>query len=85
MARHPIAALIGFACMPRTGIVGAWVGDCPTCRQSIVYADPAMSAALTPLQRPGRVCTAPIEIVRDRFIAIPGTGLTSPAQLRSPV
>jgi hypothetical protein len=76
-----IAALIGFSCMPKTGIVGAWVGDCPTCCDAIVFADPAMSAALTPMQRLCPLCTAPIEIVRDRFIAIPGTGAPSASGL----
>jgi hypothetical protein len=69
-----IAGLIGLACMPRQGIVGAWIGDCPTCRVAVVFADPAMTAALTPLQRLCPLCTAPVEIVRDKFIAIPGTG-----------
>jgi hypothetical protein len=69
-----VAGLIGFACMPREGLVGAWVGNCPTCLQPVIFADPTMSATLTPLQRLCPGCTAPIEIVRDRFLAIPGTG-----------
>lgn len=60
--------------MTFVGIVGAWVGDCPTCREAVVFADPAMSAALTPMQRLCPLCTALIEMVRDKFIAIPGTG-----------
>jgi hypothetical protein len=74
-----VAFVVGLAVVPRDGASGAWLGDCPSCTSVIVIPDPAMSAALKPLQLLCPSCTAPVEVVRDSFIAIPGTGPKQPA------
>jgi hypothetical protein len=69
-----ILGLCTYPAMPGGGQPGAWVGRCPTCKGEVVFPDPTRSAILTPIKRLCPTCSAPIEIVRDRFIAIPDTG-----------
>ena len=71
-----IAGIAGYYCLPISGTsgVGAWVGPCPSCHAEIAFSDPNRSAVLTPLRNLCPTCTEPVEIVRDRFVAIPGTG-----------
>ncbi len=73
----PVSLLLFFVAYmvsPGGGVPGAWVGRCPTCKGEVVFPDPTRSAILTPIKRLCPSCSAPIEIVRDRFIAIPDTG-----------
>jgi hypothetical protein len=74
-----LAGIAGYYCLPISGTSGsgAWVGPCPTCKAEVAFSDAHRSAVLTPLRNLCPLCNEPIEIVRDRFVAIPGTGAPS--------